>query len=478
MNRTTRTLACLLLGLAACGDDDGFPDGGRDTGMDVGDIDGGGMDGGDGGGGVDSAIDGGTGRGSFVVHIENIGEPRPFTQSGAFDTPDGADAPGPIGPGESYTVNFMAAPGMRLSFATMFVPSNDYFYAPGGMGIALFDEEGNSLAETDPLNVSDQLMLWDAGTEIDQPVGEGADQVQRQEDPNTGADDPDETVRLVPEEITVPDTTDIIRAVLTSEVVERVHQFTLTITNMSTPLTLTTIPPQAVPLSPGVFVVHTGDNPLFTSGTVDRGEGLEGLAEDGMPGALAVSAAAQTGPTIVSSPGAYLVSTEGEAFFTDGEMDRGEGLEAIAEDGKPLALAGAIPGAMAVNTPLGAPMPGPLAPGESYEFTIVAERGDRLHLVTMFVPSNDWFFSLTGDQGLALFDDDGVPVDGDVSNMLLVYDLGTEVDQPIGFGLDQVDNQPDDDTGGTDTNTTIRRIYPDDVPFPLDTIRVTVSPGA
>ncbi len=62
--------------------------------------------------------------------------------------------------------------------------------------------------------------------------------------------------------------------------------------------------------------------------------------------------------------------------------------------------------------------------------------------------------------------------------MLSVYDLGSEVDQPVGFGLDQVQNQPAADTGATDSDTTIRSIAPGDVPFPLDAIRVTISPGA
>ena len=37
----------------------------------------------------------------------------------------------------------------------------------------------------------------------------------------------------------------------------------------------------AVPLAPGVFVVHTDDDPLFMAGMPDQGAGLEGLAEDG-----------------------------------------------------------------------------------------------------------------------------------------------------------------------------------------------------
>ena len=40
-------------------------------------------------------------------------------------------------------------------------------------------------------------------------------------------------------------------------------------------------------LAPGAFAVHTEPGVIFTSGEADRGSGLEALAEDGDPGALA-----------------------------------------------------------------------------------------------------------------------------------------------------------------------------------------------
>ena len=43
------------------------------------------------------------------------------------------------------------------------------------------------------------------------------------------------------------------------------------------------------PLTPAVYVVHTGDNPIFTAGEKDRGEGLEVLAEDGATRKLVAS---------------------------------------------------------------------------------------------------------------------------------------------------------------------------------------------
>jgi hypothetical protein len=39
---------------------------------------------------------------TFDVVVENVGEAYDFTASGVFNTPVGAAAPAPIGPGEAY----------------------------------------------------------------------------------------------------------------------------------------------------------------------------------------------------------------------------------------------------------------------------------------------------------------------------------------------------------------------------------------
>ncbi|MBL8189991.1 MAG: spondin domain-containing protein, partial [Acidobacteria bacterium] len=58
---------------------------------------------------------------------------------GVFNTPVGANGPAPIGPKGAYEFSFVAEPGMRLSLATMFGQSNDWFYAPKRQGIDLFN---------------------------------------------------------------------------------------------------------------------------------------------------------------------------------------------------------------------------------------------------------------------------------------------------------------------------------------------------
>ncbi len=88
----------------------------------------------------------------------------------------------------------------------MFIPSNDLFYGPGEEGIALYADDGTPMEG----DVTDQILLWDAGTEVNQEPGVGADQAQRQAGPNTDAHDPDNTVRLVNDGFTYPDVADVV----------------------------------------------------------------------------------------------------------------------------------------------------------------------------------------------------------------------------------------------------------------------------
>lgn len=102
-------------------------------------------------------------------------------QHGVFNTPNGAETPGPIGPGGAYEFEFTARPGMKLSMITMFGQSNDWFYAAEPDGIKLF-ENGKPLSG----DITSKFVLWDAGTEKDEEPGIGPNQAPRQKAPNTG----------------------------------------------------------------------------------------------------------------------------------------------------------------------------------------------------------------------------------------------------------------------------------------------------
>jgi hypothetical protein len=416
-------------------------------------------------------------RVSFEVRVENVSTVYDFAASGVFNTPVGAGAPAPIGPGEAYEFSFSAGPGSKLSFATMFVQSNDFFYAPGPQGIALFDGSGMAMSG----DITSQIMLWDSGHEVNQEPGLGADQAPRQAGPNTGAADADDTVRMAPDAFgNLPAVSDVIQVTLTAT---GPTSFRLRIENVSDATTLMTsdMATHAVPLAPGVWVVHSGDAPIFSAGQVDRGEGLEALAEDGDPSALAAALATRTGLTSPLAPGVWAVHSGDDPLFTSGQPDRGDGLEALAEDGDPSDLAAALDGASGIassgafNTPEGEAGPGPLFPGQAYVFEISAVPGDRLSLATMFVQSNDLFYAPDGE-GIALFTSGGSPVSGNVTAQLSLWDAGTEVNEEPGIGLDQAPRQSGPDAGA-DENGAVRMVN-DGYTYPAadDVIRITLTP--
>ena len=104
---------------------------------------------------------------------------------GVFDRPLGMMAAGPIRPGDSYEFTVSAVPGMKFFMTQMFGQSNDWFYAPGSNGIALFDAKGAPVSG----DITDQFYLWDAGTEKNEEIGIGPNQGPRQKGPNTGDDE-------------------------------------------------------------------------------------------------------------------------------------------------------------------------------------------------------------------------------------------------------------------------------------------------
>lgn len=129
---------------------------------------------------------------------------------GTQSVPVGATGPGPILPGNAYELTLSAKPGDRLTLAFMFGQSNDLFYAPSGAGIALFNAAGQPLTG----DITSQLQLWDAGTEVNQEPGAGADQAPRQPKPNTGATE-NGVVRVVSDRYTYPPVGEVVRVRIT-----------------------------------------------------------------------------------------------------------------------------------------------------------------------------------------------------------------------------------------------------------------------
>lgn len=144
---------------------------------------------------------------------ESLKTAATMSASGVVAIPVGDQAAGPATPGKAFEVTFMAKPGDHLSFASMFGQSNDVFLAPDANGIALFQADGKPVTG----DVTSQVKLWDAGTEMNQEPGIGADQAPRQKAPNTGAADPDKRVRMVSDGFTYPAVANVVRVTLTPQ---------------------------------------------------------------------------------------------------------------------------------------------------------------------------------------------------------------------------------------------------------------------
>jgi hypothetical protein len=91
----------------------------------------------------------------------------------------------------------------------MFGQSNDLFYAPGEKGIALF-ANGRPVSG----DVTSQLVLWDAGTEVNEEPGFGPNQAPRQGAPNTGTPEK-KAVGPVKDGFTYPKVGDVLRVTIT-----------------------------------------------------------------------------------------------------------------------------------------------------------------------------------------------------------------------------------------------------------------------
>lgn len=158
----------------------------------------------------------------------------------------------------------------------------------------------------------------------------------------------------------------------------------------------------AIPLSPGVWVIHRGTNPIFTPGQPDAGLGLEGLAEAGIANAFAANLHGREG---VRSNGVFAEPLGRRRGMPRGKVDRASASKMLQR-------------------------------GQHYEVTITARKGDRLSMAMMNAQSNDGLLA-TGNDAIALFDEADKPVSGDVTSRLSLWDAGTEVNEEPGSGRNQ-----------------------------------------
>ncbi|WP_319482497.1 spondin domain-containing protein [uncultured Draconibacterium sp.] len=365
----------------------------------------------------------------YTITVENISVPYHYFEAGAEFGVTGGDATPPAHPGETITVHFHAGPSHKLSFASMYGASNDWFYAPGDDGIELYP--GGSALEGD---ITSMIYLWDAGTEVD-----GSTTDEEESNPIGMVSTTEENIEVLLD-------------------YNGESMFTLTIN---------VLPGSATPLSPVAWVVHSMDqHPIFTDGELDYGMGLEALAETGNAGPLGEYLEMHSGYVSPVAPVLWAVHAKDEMpIFTNNTADRGEGLELLAETGNPGDLAASLLGmgyhAGAYAIPDGKNSAGPLFPGDKYTFSIDAKPNQYLSIASMLGNSNDIFFAF-GDSGIKLnFGNDAQ----DITHELMLWDAGTEVNEYPGT------KSMDEDEGGAVRLLDDGFMYPD-----VDKIiKVTIS---
>ena len=359
-----------------------------------------------------------------TISVENVLRSKPLVQSGTYQ---GAGTPGLILPGQSVAIHFSAAKGEALTFAAMYGWSNDLFFAPENPGIAVYDGNGNPIEG----DVSSQIKLWDNGTRINQAPGAMVNHPGTADSKNvTEVQGTDAQGNLY-----LP-ASQLVNAML---VYDGNSYFTLTLKNISGGK------PNETPLSPGVWAVSyiAGGSllnaaPLYTKG-IPTANGLTNIAEMGDNSILNAYINNMTGIFTPLSPILVVIyHGDDNPLFTMGEKDRGEGLKLLAQQGNADVLAAALKNKAGVKSVyvLAEPKTRVLLPvingqaGGYVSQEISVLKGDRLFLATMYGFSNDWFFASSGN---------GVDptVKGDISNSIALYDNGTAVDQFPGAGITQ-----------------------------------------
>ncbi|WP_163322264.1 spondin domain-containing protein [Draconibacterium mangrovi] len=342
----------------------------------------------------------------YTITVENVSVPYHYFEAGAEFGVTGGDATPPAHPGETITAHFHAGSSHKLSFASMYGASNDWFYAPGDDGIELFP--GGTALEGD---ITSMIYLWDAGTEVD-----GSTTDEEESNPVDMVSTTEENIQVLLE-------------------YNGESMFTLTIN---------VLPGSATPLSPTAWVVHSMDqHPIFMEGELDYGKGLEALAETGNAGPLGEYLEMHSGYVSPVAPVLWAVHAKDEMpIFTNNTADRGEGLELLAETGNPGDLAASLIGmgyhAGAYAVPDGKNSAGPLFPGDKYTFSIDAQPNQYLSIASMLGNSNDIFFAF-GDSGIKLnFGNEAQ----DITDEIMLWDAGTEVNEYPGT------KSMDEDEGG------------------------------
>lgn len=188
--------------------------------------------------------------------------------------------------------------------------------------------------------------------------------------------------------------------------------------------------------------------------------------------------------TVPLSHGVYATYASGN-LFNPGQLSD-EGTARIAEDGFTTLKTNDLNNNSSIIdhgefvAPGGPDTGAALFAGESSMFMVSAKPGDKLQIQSMFVQSNDWFYSFS-EGGLTLFNG-STPISGDMTSKLVLYDSGTERDDAPGTGPYQKPVQgptqanfgPDDSVNMITEARTRHSQF--SIPATTSVIRITITP--
>ena len=203
--------------------------------------------------------------------------------------------------------------------------------------------------------------------------------------------------------------------------------FNVTIENTASSAISSADGPVPVILSTAVLAVHTGTSPLLQVGDLAGDGGLEAFAE------------AANNSTLI------------QTLQSSGEVQ----LVGVAQ------------------TPVGSQSASFLAPGNRYVVTISASPGEMVSLALAFAQANDTLVA-NSNIGSSLFDSNGAAISGEIP--MALYDVGTEVNEPLGSGPNQLLRQSSD-TAGTQTSEPIAVQSGPLFPSAASFIRVSFAPA-
>ncbi|MFK7817356.1 MAG: spondin domain-containing protein, partial [Planctomycetaceae bacterium] len=353
-----------------------------------------------------------------------------------------ATSGGPIAPGESRSVEFSASSfndlTQYLSFASMFIPSNDAFIGNDDpRAIDLFDDTGDLITrEGSSAIVITGDDVYDAGTEVNDEIPENTAALA-QSAPNTGVTE-DGVIRQHPG----------------FQGSDRLGGSVGNILTARPNGDFTAADAQVARIE---IVEDDGDDLIFGGDGADKLTGgagndslIGGSGRDMLAGGAGndfINGGGQITVTVTNlqeenggllTP-AVLTTTNGVYDIFDVGSAASPNLERLAEDGTTGPRIAAALASGGVNEAI-ATSGGPIAPGESRSVVLNAnsfnDLTQYLSFTSMFIPSNDAFIGNDDPQAIDLFDDNGALISrvGDSAIIVTgddVYDAGTEVNDEI-----------------------------------------------